>query len=296
MNNYTKFAEKSNWSNIEITMLKIFNIPNDEWIYLSRELISEWFTNNRNNNQSIKDFYNRKLKKECELNLDYFEIYRDNPLIDEGDKNYHNYKQQNLDEEKKEEFSPKQYGNRAKFYVVTGGCFKMLGMLCNVVVRRCYIKLNSLKINYLEEEKERQKTIAIELRKQFVNELTNVKKYYKHLNVEKNEFIYILHDDNIAHKNLYKVGRTKNLKSRMSTYQTGREPGSLRYACVFPVYNSVEAEFMLKPILMKYRQDPKKEIILLHYDRLVDKVKHTTDFFNSEYEEDIRTNNLLGNI
>ena len=53
---------------------------------------------------------------------------------------------------------------------------------------------------------------------------------------------------------------------------------------------------MLKPVLMKYRQDPKKEIILLQYERLVNKVQHITDLFNREYEEDLHANDSLGNI
>jgi len=108
-----------------------------------------------------------------------------------------------------------------------------------------------------------------------------------------NGFIYCIHNDIYSQygDNVYKLGRTINLKSRNSTYNTGFLKNSKYVIISREFHNCIKAERILFFILRKYRIKEKKEFFKLH----IDTIKSTFDRINNFSNEfiDILYSHLL---
>ena len=104
----------------EIAMMEIFWEPtfNRSWLYLPREMIEEWFCPNQKGKDAVRDFCRRILLKKYDEKIDYKEIDATDLLII-------NCKFHSADLPNKKTEQP-SHGNRAKYYAVTGECFKMI--------------------------------------------------------------------------------------------------------------------------------------------------------------------------
>lgn len=132
-----ELAQHIGFTNKELKMMKIFWEPcfNKSWLYLPREMIKNWFCKEDKGRDAIRHFYDRILFK-YDKGVDYKVITKNDPLI------LNNF------------YSPKvANGNRAKFYAVTGECFKMICMERNKDIRRYYIKIEELAILFLTNQK-----------------------------------------------------------------------------------------------------------------------------------------------
>ena len=59
-------------------------------------------------------------------------------------------------------------------------------------------------------------------------------------NINVNQYVYIISTKIYEGQNIYKIGRTNNLKSRLSTYNTGSHKNDKYYYCyTFGCYNSI---------------------------------------------------------
>jgi hypothetical protein len=94
-----------------------------------------------------------------------------------------------------------------------------------------------------------------------------------------NGFIYCIHNDIYSQygDNVYKLGRTINLKARNSTYNTGFLKNSKYILVSREFHNCIKAERILFFILRKYRIKEKKEFFKLH----IDIIKSTFDRINN---------------
>ena len=99
------------------------------------------------------------------------------------------------------------------------------------------------------------------------------------------EYVYIISTSLYEKDNMYKIGRTNNLKSRLSTYNTGKHKDDLYYYCfTFGCNNSIELENILKNKFKIYSESKSNEIIKLNINELLPKFKEICNNYNLLYE------------
>ena len=111
---------------------------------------------------------------------------------------------------------------------------------------------------------------------------------FKVLNNDKiEEFIYILTNKHKEQKSIYKIGRTCNLKSRLSSYNTGCMDSEIHYYKAY--YNCINAnqlEQLLLSSLSKFTI--RNEIVQINYELLDNIIKSTCEHMKN-------INNLIDN-
>jgi phage anti-repressor protein len=139
-----EFAKLMGFNQNEIKMLELYWNPvfNKSWIYLSDDLILENLTDEKNET-SIRNFYNRILLKGDYIeNIDYKEVKANDNII-KSHRSILNDENLNL-----------KPGNRKKFYIVTGECYKCLLLSSRAKkgkeMRLYYIKVETL-ANYMKD-------------------------------------------------------------------------------------------------------------------------------------------------
>jgi len=139
-----------------------------------------------------------------------------------------------------------------------------------------------------ELEKEKARTEEAKKRNiQITNFIANVRIR------ENNSFIYIATTKQYAINNQFKVGKADNLKSRLSTYNTGRPDGDqYYYAWVIPCHKSKLLENRLKSILTDWKDNKHKEMYVMHYKYL----QKIVEFICNNYTKEIEgINNFIRN-
>ena len=273
----------------EIDMLKIFWKPafNQGWIPLNRDVIKEWFCKNNKNRDNIQKFYERVLFK-YEENVDYKKIQHDDPLMD-------SYSVlPNLASKTKDN----RGGHNAKYYAVTGECFKMIAMEKNAGIRRYYIKVEQLAIfmkdymvalnNYMNAKKISDLTLKVEnqtiINARIQNYIDNTKP------LEKNSIIYVATSKRYASENILKVGHIdsadrKKLKHRLASYNTGKIGDDLFYFCyIEEVYQSKELDNRLKKLLAFSKYNKNKEMVVIHFEGLCKIIREVSENHDEDYE------------
>lgn len=145
--------------------------------------------------------------------------------------------------------------------MLTPDCFKELCMLSRThnakAVRKYYISLERLIIKYNEYIK-----TGLESR---INLLENNQK--PKLNIS-GGVIYILDAQNTgSYQNLYKIGKTENIKTRLSSYNTGNA-NHVQPIFVMEVDDIVRVEKCIKNLVQRYQFRANKEIYQINLDLL----------------------------
>lgn len=107
---------------------------------------------------------------------------------------------------------------------------------------------------------------------------------------KKDEIFYIVTDRLSARDGLYKIGGTEDriVRSRLSTYNTGRAQDRLAYyAKLYDVYDyhDVEHRIHMFTAIWKDKQGGTKEMVHMHYDKLVPIVEQAVAESNAWYEK-----------
>ena len=90
------------------------------------------------------------------------------------------------------------------------------------------------------------------------------------------EYIYILTNKNKENDCIYKVGRTKNLKSRLSAYNTGRVDKEIHYyVSTYECINASQLEKLILVSLSKFTIG--NEIVQIEYEKLNNFIKNICD-------------------
>jgi prophage antirepressor-like protein len=104
---------------------------------------------------------------------------------------------------------------------------------------------------------------------------------------EKNHVVYVATTKTYALNNRFKIGGVKSmslLKSRLSTYNSGRPVGDkMYYAHIVSCVNYVHLEAKIKEVLGAHREVEDAEVYNLHYND----VKFFVDFLSTRYNEEI---------
>ena len=262
---FLQLAELSGYTEEELKYAKLFweTTFNQSWLYLSDDYIKEWLTNEQKKN-TLEHFYNRNLIKNYEENIDYKKIKKDHPLVEK-----YRWSKNTTDK--------KIPSNRKKYFIVTGDCLKNLLMTSKTqrgqIIRNYFIKTEKLAMmmfkylhlldkKYINELKEEVKTL--EFSNKLLSTVYNPPKQY----------IYVASTNNYMKDNIYKIGRTINLQSRLSTYNTGRpDYDRYEYVKIYECDNYVDKEREINTSLLSYKLNPRKELFVMDYNNICEKIE-----------------------
>jgi hypothetical protein len=272
---HTQLADVIGFSDDEKNMLNIFWEPtfNSGWIYLSDKMIKDQMTNEKGKD-ALYNFYKRSLiSGDYEENVDYKQITKYHDLV----KLYENSLSSNM--------TNRNSSNNKKYYAITGDTYKdLLQKSANKKgkqTRKYYRKIEQLAIfmkdyingmhkHLMEVELDKQKVFAAE-QEATINRIHIVNEEYlsyKKLN-DRNETIYIVSTYNYATQGIYKIGRTKNMKSRSSGHNTTHVSGDkVRVLKEFKVNDSKLLEKSIHKKLVGLLVKGDKEFFMCPYDLL----------------------------
>jgi prophage antirepressor-like protein len=116
--------------------------------------------------------------------------------------------------------------------------------------------------------------------------------------IEKNQIFYIATTDAYARQNRFEYGgvsKAKDLRSRLSTYNTGRAENDLmRYVKIIKCTNYRDLETRIATVLQKFKdkQNGQKEMLHIRYNMLVEIIEYIAnnydgeiDFINERYSQ-----------
>jgi phage anti-repressor protein len=286
---HNQLADVMGFSEEEKTMLNIFWEPtfNSGWIYLSDEMIKEQMTNEKSA-CAIPNFYNRVLiSDDYEENIDYKKITKDHDLV----KSYENFYYSKLNN--------RNSSNRKKYYAITGDTYKdLLQKSANKKgkqTRKYYRKIEQLAIfmkDYINAMHKHLMEVQLAEQEAKINRIHRINEEYlsyKKLN-EKNETIYIVSTYNYASQGVYKIGRTKNMKSRSSSHNTTHVAGDkVKVLKEFKVNDSQLIEKNIHKKLNGLLVKGDKEFFMCPYNLL-------EDLLDVIVNDDTNHNNLVNSI
>ena len=273
----------------------IWYFQDNSWIYLNDEIILGELTNEKSKD-SLIHFYTRVLLTEdYTIDIDYKKIDKNDELV----KNY-----ENLVSPKK---ANRKTSNRKLYYAVTGETYKdLLQKSANKkgkATRQYYRKVEQLAIfmkDYIvalhthamkkqledAEIKLEEKDAALNFLHERNIELITCKKL-----TEKNESIYIAATHTYATQGIFKIGRTKSIKSRNSSHNTTHVDGdNVKVLKEFKVNDSVSMENYIHKKLRGLLVNNEKEFFKCPYNLLEDILD---EIINNDEEHSKHINSII---
>ena len=269
-------AKYNGFTDTELDMLKMFWDPvfNDGWLYLSKIIITDIM-----GYKKVSDFYNTILRMDYIKNIDYKEINKDSELI-----------KLNIEIPNailKSLGKSKHTGGKAqKYYAITGETYKKMLMKCRTKkgdsICNYYIKIEKLAMFYQKYTTELYKYIANEQSKQLKqqeNKMLNLTEFVEVAQeLKTDEIFYIATTDSYARQHRFEYGGIKNIndiKSRLSTYNTGRAEGDLfYYVKIFKCHKYSHIESCIEMLIKSFKdkKNAKKEMVHMYYNNFVELV------------------------
>ena len=285
-----QLAEYLDFTEDDLRRLNMFWEPcfNNSWIYLSDEIILGELTNEKGPH-ALKHFYTRVLiTEDYTIDIDYKKIDKNDELV----KKY------------EEVYCPKKdirkTSNRKLYYAVTGETYKdLLQKSANKkgkATRQYYRKVEQLAIfmkdyivalhtNAMKKQLE-EKDAALNRMHECHIELITYKKL-----TEKNESIYIAATHTYATQGIFKIGRTKCIKSRNSSHNTTHVDGdNVKVLKEFKVNDSVSMENYIHKKLRGLLVNNEKEFFKCPYNLLEDILD---EIINNDEEHSKHINSII---
>lgn len=270
----------------ELYIDKFWNhITNDKWIYIDHDMLL-WIGYSCNEIKDSKKKYVLLLKDNFQETTDY-KIF--------NNKEFNENIQGTL--LSLDNFNSK-VGNKTKHLIVSPDCFKQSLMFLRTdkakEIRKYYLELEKIFKYYLQYQS---------MYKEFIlkNELSDIKKdlneekkknsflnknaFHFHLLLLK-EYLYIATTYSYAYQNNFKIGKTLDLKQRLSVYNTSCNKNEPFYYVFIsePTYNAKSIEYVLKHILTKFRNSDTNEIYVVNFEFLEKIVKNVCKNYNASIE------------
>ena len=266
------------------------NIENDKWIYIGRDML-EWIGYSTERERQSKELYVKLITKHFTVEQDYVHLTatefkrsydtRGDVIELPSDFNTH---------------------NKAKHLMVSPDCFKESLMLIETnranEIRKYYIAVEKAFKFYLkyqskyQELKNEQTALQLEEEKSKNTNLMNTAIDCSLL--QKKEYLYIATNTRYASQNNFKIGKTLDLKQRLSAYNTShnsREPYYYTFVSE-PTYHAKTIEYTLKHILSKFKNSETNELYVVNYSFLEKMVKRACqhhDAYINYYNECIQS-------
>ena len=240
------------------------NVEHDKWIYIGENML-EWIGYQTVKDTQAKEMYVRLIAKHFVQKQDY------NYLSASEAKKFYCTTSGAI------EF-PSNFNthNKAKHLIVSPDCFKESLMLMETAkakeIRRYYVQLEKIFKFYLQYQSKYQAKQLEEEKNKNTNLTANAIDYNQ---LQKKEYLYIATNARYASQNNFKIGKTQDLKQRLSAYNTSRNKREPYYYAFVsePTYYAKSIEYILKHLLVKFRNSDANEIYVLNYDFLEKIVK-----------------------
>lgn len=246
------------------------NIQSDKWIYIGENML-EWIGYDFSESRKAKDYMFNIINKRFIETQDYIHLtaseakqfYIKIGLETPSDFNQH---------------------NKAKHLIVSPDCFKESLMFIETdkanQIRKYYLQLEKVFKFYLQYQSQYQAKQLEEEKNKNINLAANAIDYNQ---LQKREYLYIATNARYASENNFKIGKTLDLKARLSAYNTShnkREP--YYYAFVSePTYNAKCIEYIIKHILIKFRNSDTNELYVINFKFLEKIVKRICDNYDA---------------
>lgn len=258
------------------------NIENDKWIYIGDHML-EWTGYQSEGEYNPKKWYVNLIIRHFTEKQDYVylnasdakQFYSHSPLPIDLPSDFNNH-------------------NKAKHLIVAPDCFKESLMLIETAkakeIRKYYIQLEKIFKFYIQYQAKYQELKSLVTSKQLEEEkrkntnLTNNAIDYNQL--QKREYLYIATNARYASQNNFKLGKTLDLKQRLSAYNTSHNKHEPYYYTFVsePTYNAKSIEYTIKHILTKFRNSDTNELYVVHYDFLEKIVKRICKNYNDSID------------
>ena len=297
-----ELAQHVGFNDDEIRMLKTFWEPvfNKSWIYLSPSMIT-----NEMGYKKVSHFYKDTMYTQYIDNVDYKEVAKhDDAVLSYTDFQPNVCGGLNLRKHK-----DNRGGHNTKYYVVTGRTLKKMLMKCKTkrgdAVCEYYLKVEELAIfmkdyisamhQYLFTKQIEEQRMLIEATNKKANDMKIINdRIQTHINntktLDKNSTFYITTSTRYAQQNIFKPGcidsiGKKSLKARLAQYNTGKTGDDLFYFChIVEVYDARTLDYKLKKLMAQLKFNKNKEMVVLHYDTLINIVNRVHEHHLEDYE------------
>lgn len=204
----------------------------------------------------------------------------------------------------------RKYGNKKRFYMITGDCVEQLLMMTRtdtakktranyIQLRKLITKYSKYQNTYAKEKSKLQieeKTQLLIESKEQLNRINKINKdlvdYKKFIN--KSEILYIGSTMAYARQGLWKISKTKNLKSRTSANNSSHVHGdNFIIFHSIETWNSLHLEKRLHELLQHTRPVRNREYFLIPWNLLMNII----DIINKNYEYEIdKVNEIVDQI
>ena len=287
----SEFIDKYNYDINPIYIDKFWeNISNNEWLYADDELIN-WIGFNQSNG---KQKYIDLIKNNFKVNDDY-QIYN----YDQVNKIFHI--SQKIYEHKKEilpfkDRILKNLHNRTLYVIIHPRCFKKSLMMIKTEkanqIRDYYVDIEEIYLNYMKYQLENKDQQIEKLQDKYTKEY-NFRINHTSKNIT--NYLYIASTEMYYTKNIFKIGKTSNIKERMKNYSTGYlNNEKMKLFKFIQVSHSSSLERYIFEYLEPYKQEDKEMFQVDYYilDNLFNKIekfeKHMVDNYNTIIKDEFK--------
>ena len=248
------------------------NIQSDKWIYIGENML-EWIGYDSIDEYKLKKRYISLITNHFTETQDYVHLTASEA------KDFYVHLGVNI-----ESLPDFNTHNKAKHLIVSPDCFKESLMLIQTdkanQIRKYYLQLEKVFKFYLQYQSQYQAKQLEEEKNKNINLAANAIDYNQ---LQKREYLYIATNARYASENNFKIGKTLDLKARLSAYNTShnkREP--YYYAFVSePTYNAKCIEYIIKHILIKFRNSDTNELYIINFKFLEKIVKRICDNYDA---------------
>ena len=298
------------------------HIHNKEKLHISKEFVSQWLGRTTGKDM-MYNFHDQSLPL-LEENKDYWEVKRNDPIvvkyynsIDENIKGHGNRRRYYictpLAAKKLMMASTTEIGKQVRQYFAEIEEFShiMFDYIREVdkLLYESQRKELEVRLQAIQIEREAEKKIVIDLKsdverlskdnedtKKSAEFFTKMGEEFKseRMRSERRESIYIVTTKAYSMDGIFKVGRTQDLKNRLSTMNTGRIRTDKIYVLdEFKTFNSTKLEALIHDILKGLHYGNTREFFRGPYKKIKEIVSHIVDNYNNYIYE---VNDVISNI
>jgi phage anti-repressor protein len=258
------------------------NIADDKWIYIGSVML-EWIGYQPTRDRQAKEQYLKMISSHFAESTDYKHLYSTDA------KQFYVVLTRDI-------ALPSDFNshNKAKHLFLSPDCFKESLMLMQTPrskeIRKYYIQLEKVFKEYLRYQSDYQASQTAQIASELEIEknrntllMASAIDYNRH---DKKEYLYIATNARYASQNNFKIGKTQDLKQRLSAYNTShnkREPYYYTFVSG-PLFDAKTVEHIIKHILVKFRNSETNELYVIEYEFLEKMVKRICQNYDASVD------------